>query len=84
MTLAPVSPAAYAQIVMDKYKLMRLFGVFQQAASVFCEGDKGNVLIRSNRAIKETGNQHENFRKRWLNKTSYLFPKKCVLGIPVI
>jgi len=32
--------------------------------SVFCEGDHGNVLIPSNRATKETGNQHENFRKR--------------------
>jgi hypothetical protein len=30
--------------------------------SVFCEGDNGNVFIPSNRATKETGNPHENFR----------------------
>ena len=52
--------------------------------SYIFEGDNGNALIPSNRATKETRNQHENFRKRWLNKTSYLFPKKCVFGIHVI
>ena len=40
MTLAPVSPAAYAQIVMDTYKLMRLFGVFQQTASFGEHGEE--------------------------------------------
>ena len=35
------------------------------------------MLIRSNQVTKETGNQHENFRKRLFNKTSYSFPKSA-------
>jgi hypothetical protein len=37
--------------------------------SVSCERVNGHVLIRSNLATKEAGNQHENFRKRWLVET---------------
>ena|SRR5438876_8333922 len=35
---------------------------WSRKTSVFCEGDNGNMLIPSNRATKETGNHHENFR----------------------
>jgi hypothetical protein len=41
--------------------------------SIFCEGDNGHVLTLSNRATKYTGNEHENFRKRWFFRTPASF-----------
>ena len=42
---------------------------WSRKTSDFCEGDNGNLVICSNRATKERGDQHENVGKRWLVET---------------